>query len=549
MAQTQQFGSVYAALPDDLAAERLRGLSTEAAARVTRALGEIEREDHAAAASTLAMLSASASGHPEVLRVGAVLDLRSGNVQRAIDALRQVLALRAADVLAYNDLGEALRASGNLDAAYAVWHRACRHLSRSAAAWFNLAWNLDRDGRFDEAREALEHVIRLAPDVAAAHLMLGDVLVTLGRIEAAAAEYRVAVRIEPDLGEAWCSLSNIKSVRFDAAELGCMEQLDGRGGLPPQAHAALQFALAKAYEDSARYADAFAMFQRANTRMRHLRDWDPGAFDAHVDEVIAAFSRPVACADAPGLGEEIIFIVGMPRSGSTLIEQILASHPMVEGADELPDLMQVIREESARRAAAFPRWVAATTPREWSRLGQRYLELTARWRKRRPKFTDKQPYNWLLIGAAQAMLPSARIIDCRRDPIETCWSCYQQVFPQGPAFSYDLQHIAAFLHGHDRAMAFWSGRSPGAVRDQVYEALLADPQGQVRELLAHCGLAWDPACLDFHRTERAVRSTSAAQVREPLRRDTARTAHYGDLLGPLRRAIGTAVGAARGTAL
>jgi tetratricopeptide (TPR) repeat protein len=534
------FGTVDTVLPDDLAGERMRGLPERAAALVERAHAEVDRQAFADAAGTLATLRMSAPDHPEVLRLGALLDMQAGSPQRAIAALERALALRGDDAFARNELGEALRAAGHLDAAYAAWEEACRRKPDSVAAWFNLAWNLDRDGRYAQARAALERVAALAPDFAAAHMMLGDVLVMLGESGRAVSGYRAALRAAPHFGEAWCSLANIRSARFGADDLALMEQIDRREDLGEQSHAALEFALAKGYEDAGRHADAFATFGRANARMRRLRPWDPRAFDAHVDEVLAAFSAPHAAADDVRLGGEAIFIIGVPRSGSTLIEQILASHPQVEGADELPDLMQVIREESARRGSMFPRWVAAATPADWSRLGRRYLELTARWRIRRPVFTDKQPFNWLLAGAALAMLPAARIIDCRRDPVETCWSCYRQVFPEGAAFSYDLEHIVAFLAAHDRAAARWRALARDRVREQSYEALLADPEGQTRELLAFCGLDFDPACLQFQRTERVVRTTSAAQVREPLRSDTARSGAYGELLDPLRRMLARA---------
>jgi hypothetical protein len=272
--------------------------------------------------------------------------------------------------------------------------------------------------------------------------------------------------------------------------------------------------------------------------MRALRPWHAAAFSAHVDEVVAAFGASAGEAAEPDLGREAIFIVGMPRSGSTLVEQILASHPRVEGGDELPDLMQVVREESARRSLPFPHWVATTAAADWSRLGRRYLALTARWRTRRPMFTDKNPYNWLLAGAALSMLPGARVIVTRRDPVETAWSCFQQLFPEGPAFTYAFDDIAAFIAAHDVAVRRWTERFPGRVRVQSYERLVADPESEVRELLAFCGLAFDPACLQFHSSGRAVRSASAAQVREPLRADTARSARYGSLLDPLRRALG-----------
>ena len=535
--QATQFGTVLTSLPDAIANERFRGLSGHAAALLSRAGCQIESGDYAAAGLAMTKAMALAPEHPEILRLHAVLSTRTGGAQRAIASLRRVLSIRPDDVLAYNDLGDSLRAIGDRDAAYAMWHRACERVPDSSAAWFNLGWNLERDGHFDGAWRALERALALAPDLVVARMLLADVLLSTGEIARAAAEYRTALRADPAFGEAWLGLANIRSVRFDAAEIAQMEQVDRRCDLDDQARAALEFALGKAYEDEARYADAFAMLTRANAIMRRLRPWDAAAFSAHVDEVVTAFSRPVARAEDAVLGHGVIFIVGMPRSGTTLTEQILAAHAQVEGGGELPDLMQVIREESARRRSSFPHWVAAATGADWTRLGQRYLERTARWRERKPWFTDKQPYNWLLAGAALAMLPGARVIECRRDPLETCWSCFQQMFPQGAPFSYDLHDIADFHRAHDRAARVWTARHPERVLEQSYETLVADTESQVRALLEFCGLPFDAACLEFHRSGRAVHTASAGQVRQPIRRDTARASNYGELLDALRRAL------------
>jgi len=255
------------------------------------------------------------------------------------------------------------------------------------------------------------------------------------------------------------------------------------------------------------------------------------------DAALAATTALPAPTD-PELGREVIFIVGLPRSGSTLFEQILASHPDVEGASELPDLGEVIQSESVRRGQPYPQWIAQATAEDWQRLGRDYLQRTARWRARRPRFTDKMPDNWKHAGILRAMLPGATVIDVRRDRLETAWSCFRQQFYRLPDFSADLADIAVYLRGCERAMDTWRGRDPAHVRLHRYEALLADPEAGIRALLGDCGLAFDPACLAFHQSRRSVRTASAAQVRQPLRADTARAGRYGALLDPLRAALG-----------
>ena len=232
----------------------------------------------------------------------------------------------------------------------------------------------------------------------------------------------------------------------------------------------------------------------------------------------------------------MIFIVGLPRSGTTLIEQILAAHPSVEGANELPDLAVVIEQESRRRRVPFPQWVVQASAADWQRLGRDYLERTRRWRIDKPLHSDKMPENWPYTAAIRVMLPGARIIDSRRDPVETGWSCFKQLFgPNRVAYSYDPAELAQYWRDYDGFMRAQAQKHPGNLRVQKHEALTANLEAEVRALLAFCGLGWDAACLQSHRAERAVRTASAAQVRQPLRRSTASTATYGDSLAAFRR--------------
>jgi len=458
--------------------------------------------------------------------------------QRALERLSRRIEAQPENVRAYNELAEALRANGDLDAAYATLRQACTRVPQTAEAWFNLGCNLDRDAHSAQARDAFTQALQVQPDFADARLALADVLVDLGELELAAAEYRATFRQVPEFGAAWADFANIKTARFSEDEIAQMQQLQRQARLDARPRAALEFALASAYEAAQRYADAFAAYQQANTDMRATREpWNAAAFAAHVEQVLTAFSRAPAQNAQSDQGHEVIFIVSLPRSGSTLVEQILASHSQVSGAGELPDLMQVVREESMRQQTPFPYWIGRATPADWQRLGERYLELTSRWREQRPRHTDKQPFNWLLLGAARAMLPGARFIDCRRDPLEACWSCFKQMFPEGPTFSYRLEDIAAFHHDYVRAMTVWAAGIPQLLRQQSYEALLADAGQQTRQLLDFCGLEFEQACLDFHEARRPVHTASAGQVRQPLRRDTAVAERYGALLDPLRVAL------------
>lgn len=503
-----------------------------------------EAEQHLAqnrlkdAARALTGALALAPHDPAVLRVHATCLNRIGRHVEALAALHAILEKAEPDVEVLEQLARAQQGSGEKDAALATWRRACDEFPESAQAWFNLGRALSADAQVEEAAAAFEHAVALSPDNRVTRVMLGDTLAQLGRIDSAIAQYREVLRTRPDTGHAWWGLANLKTVRFDASDLERMQAQMQRGDLPEHHRVVLGFALAKAYEDHDRYDDAYAMLVEANRRMRRDVPWNGARFRSAVAEVREALSGPIATATTPDLGREVIFVVSLPRSGSTLVEQILAAHSEVEGASELSDLEAVLRAESARRRIEFPGWVAAATAADWERLGHDYLDRTARWRIQKPRSTDKTPGNWVYIGAIRAMLPGASIVDCQRDPIETALSCFRQVFATGQAFSYDLADLADYIEIHDETVAFWRGLAPDRVRMQSYEAIVSDPEPEIRCLLDFCGLPFESACLSFHQAPRAVRTASAAQIRQPLQRDTARSARYGHLLDPLRKRLG-----------
>jgi hypothetical protein len=257
-----------------------------------------------------------------------------------------------------------------------------------------------------------------------------------------------------------------------------------------------------------------------------------------VDAILRIFANEMPPPLDPELGREAILIVSIPRSGSTLVEQILASHPEVEGANEIKDMPEVIDAESRRRRSAFPLWAPDASAEDWQRLGNEYLARTAPWRKSKPRFTDKSLVTWYLVGAALTMLPAARVVIVRRDPVETCLACYRQCFTEQTGFTCDLDEMADYCIDFSRLTRFWLERYPGRVLDLPYESLVDEPEPVIRNLLDFCGLPFDPACLAFHKTPRTVLSApSAAQVRQPLRRDTARSARYGEKLDGLRQRL------------
>jgi len=516
---------------------RLQGLSASAAQHVIATAEALEAGRSEEAAQALAGALASNPDHPEVLRLQAgMLSLR-GQHAEAVRAMRNALDKRPNDALYHNTMATVLADAGDLDAAIAELGRACELQPGMAAPWYNLGVLLTRGVRYAEAADALRRAIALAPHHASARAQLADLLRVSDRSDEAIAEYRKLLTEQPWAGMAWWGLADIKTLRMTEDDCTAIQRALGDSRASDDDRIAMGFALGKALDDQGRYAESLDAIAAANAIARRRKTWNAAGFDAAVDAIAAAFTPQLASVAQEELGREVIFVVGLPRSGTTLTEQILASHASVEGAGELTDLPLVIGEESKRRGMPFPLWVGTSQSADWERLGRRYLERTAYWRRRRPFFVDKMPNNWIYIDAIRAMLPAARIVVCRRDPLETCLSCYRQRLA-GNDYTRTFADLAAYWRTFDRTVRHALARYPTHVHEHVYEALLADPEARIRELLAFCGLPFDAACLDFHETRRDVGSPSAMQVRQPLRRDTARAARYGDLLDPLRTELG-----------
>ncbi|WP_426701910.1 tetratricopeptide repeat-containing sulfotransferase family protein [Rhodanobacter sp. Col0626] len=487
----------------------------------------------------LSQVVAFAPDHPEANRLLGIACQMRGDYVRAVAFLRKALVNCPDSALFHTNLGSALYESGEVEAALAALHRACELAPGMAASWYNLGKALKMQFHFEDACEAFEHSLRIDPTHNRARNSLADAQTSLGAIPAAIANYREILRREPSNPSAWFALANLKTEPFSDSDVSQIQQLWGQQGAGADSRILLGFALAKALEDKDDYAGAFEVLRTANALKRREVSWNAGEERAQVEATIEAFAKPLPAPLDATLGHEVIFLVSLPRSGSSLTEQILASHPQIEGANEITDLPQIIDEESARRGQPFPEWVNLATAEDWSRLGREYMARTERWRQQRPRFTDKNLTNWRMVGAVLAMLPGARVVNCRRDALETCFAGYRQLFSNGAHFSYDMNDMADCYLDYDRLSRYWQRLFPEQFFDHVYESLLADPEPQIRRLLDFCGLEFDPSCLSFHKTRRTVRSTpSAAQVRQPLRSDTSRSARYGEKLDQLRMRLG-----------
>ena len=463
----------------------------------------------------------------------------AGRIGRWKDAealLRRAIELAPAWTEAKANLAMVLGRSGRPAEALAILDDVMAADPAGVGNWNLKAATLGRLGDFEEAIKLYESVLERAPEQPRVWMSYGHMLKTVGRQSDGIAAYRRALAIDPGLGEAWFSLANLKTLRFEAAEVAAMEAELARIDLDPGDRFHVEFALGKAMHDEQRVDEAFAHYSAGNAIRRQYHPYDHADIARSVERSIAVFTpellaRPGGCA-AP----DPIFIVGMPRAGSTLVEQILSSHSQVEGTSELPDLPVI-----ARASRRYPASVTAMTEAELGAAGAEYLKRTAVQRRAdRPYFVDKLPNNWLFVPFIHLILPNARIIDARRHPMACCLSNFRQHFARGQDFSYDLADLGHYYADYVRLMAHVDAVLPGKVHRVIYERMVDDTEGEVRALLDHVGLEFEPGCLEFHKTERAVRTASSEQVRQPIYRDSTDQWHaYEEHLGPLVDALGT----------
>jgi tetratricopeptide (TPR) repeat protein len=524
--------------PRVLVADRAKDLPLRAR-QALKAVGQmIEQRRLDEAERSLAKVRAQAGDHPEFMRMLAVTLHLKGRYGEAAALLRRALEKSPNDPLILTNLGSVLKADGDAMGATVAFQRACELDPKMAAPWYNLGNALTQQLRVDEALNAFEEALRRDPEhMKALHARAG-LFIALGRIDEGVDEFRRVLAHRPDSIAAWSGLTGIKTAHLTDAETAQLEALYAAPHVSDPTRNRYGFALAKALEDQGRYAEAFVVLSSCNAATRRQHTWDAEQFTRAIDQVIETFAKPIAQASDPTLGKEVIFVVSIPRSGSTLTEHILASHSEVSGADELPIVGDLLNQEAARRGVPYPNWLQLANAADWTRLGREYLKRTERWRKSRSRSTDKGLSNWAFVGVIHAMLPGARIVNCRRDPVETCWSCFKQDFGTKQSYSYDMTELASYWRDYDRMMRFWHAHYPHRVHDMVYEDLVDDPETQIRRLLSFCDLPFEPTCLRFNETQRAVRTMSAGQVRQPLRHDTARAPAYGELLAPLRWALG-----------
>jgi tetratricopeptide (TPR) repeat protein len=405
-------------------------------------------------------------------------------------------------------------------------------------------------GQHERAIELYGSLRSGTPEDADVHLSVGHALKTLGRAEEGIAAYRKAAECRPDFGDAYWSLANLKTYRFREEELARMRAaLDAPAtGTVDRYH--LCFALAKALEDRSELAESFRYYELGN-RLKHPEcTYRPELMERNTAEQIAVCTRDFFASRA-GRGApapDPIFIVGLPRAGSTLLEQILASHSRVEGTQELPNIQQIVSLLRGRNPEEwrYPRILAQLTAEDCLELGERYLAETRAYRRGAPFFIDKMPNNFRHLGLIHLILPNARIIDARREPMACCFSNFKQLFANGQEFTYGIEDIARYYRTYLELMRHWDAVLPGRVLRVYHEEVVDDLEGSVRRMLEFCGLEFEPQCLAFHETKRSVRTASSEQVRRALYREGLdQWRSFEPWLKPLEDALGDALTAYR----
>ena len=401
-------------------------------------------------------------------------------------------------------------------------------------------------GEYAESIHVYEAVLKEYPAQPKVWMSYGHSLKTAGRTDDSIAAYRRAVAMQPTLGEAWWSLANLKTFRFASEDVAALRAALARNDLAPDDQLHFDFALGKALEDLGAYEESFAHYAAGSRIRQSLTHYDADENTSQVCRARAMYTAEFFAARAGGgaPAADPIFIVGLPRAGSTLLEQILASHPLVEGTMELPDIPNIARELVGRRTrGAEPRYPAVVEPLTHAQLralGERYLAQTRLQRKSAaPYFVDKMPNNFLHLRLIHLVLPNARIVDARRHPLGCCFSGFKQHFARGQGFSYSLTDIGRYYRDYVELMAHFDRVLPGRVHRVFYERMIDDTESEVRRLLDYCGLPFDERCLKFYENERAVRTASSEQVRRPIYREGVdHWKHYARWLGPLKEALG-----------
>jgi tetratricopeptide (TPR) repeat protein len=465
-----------------------------------------------------------------------------GRMNDAIEAFLGALKIDPNYADAYADLGIALREVGRLDDAIEMLNRAIALAPESKDAHNNLGITLRKQGKMEEAKASLKRALEIDPDCATAHKNMGSVLRDCGKFDEAMASYRKAIRLDSQYIKTYRMLARTKKHTEYDADMQEMERLFADKGTLDDDRMHLAFGLGKAYEDIKEYRKGFYYIAEANRLKRMSYDYSLAEDIEKFERIKSVFSEEffMQHQKAGSSDRTPIFILGMPRSGTTLVEQILASHSQVYGAGELMHLKRISRDPGLLKTdKKFPLSMLDIDDATFNSLGEEYVKrLRAHADIEVAHITDKMPHNFLLVGLIRVILPNAKIVHCVRNPMDNCLSIYKNYFSGTHKYAYDMTELGQYYNLYQDMMGHWRAVIPGFMLDLGYEEMVSDQEQQTRRMLEFCGLPWEDACLSFHKTERQVATASATQVRRPIYRDSMQLSDcYGDLLAPLQSAL------------
>ncbi len=478
--------------------------------------------------------------HSGVLHGLGGIALRTRRFGQAVELLQRAAAAAPQNGAIRSDLGAAYLRLGRYEDAERCFEDALAKRSTDIGALIGLGDTLSILGRPEEARAAFEKATAIDPGHVPAQFGLGNIAMQLGHFAEARRAFARAVALAPKEPAYHRALAESARFRAGDARLAALEALRaGIGGMSVDQVIELHFALAKAYDDLERYDEAFAHLKAGNTLKRERVDYDEAAVAAFFGAIEQAFT-PALMQARQGRGDESelpVFVVGLPRSGTTLVEQILASHPAVHGAGELLQVGELVAQGAA--GPSYPADIASLPPAALRDFGRRYVARIAGLAPGAARIVDKLPANFRHLGLLHLALPRARIVHVRRDAADTCFSCYSKLFLNGLNYTYDLGELGRYHKLYDGLMAHWRAvLPPGAMLEMRYEDVVADLETQARRIVAFCGLEWDARCLAFQNTARPVRTLSQSQVRQGLYASAVgRWRHYERHLGPLLEAL------------
>tara|TARA_R110002072_G_scaffold92350_3_gene205639 strand:+ start:1219 stop:3210 length:1992 start_codon:yes stop_codon:yes gene_type:complete len=482
----------------------------------------------------------------EGMRLLAEIGKRFGVLEDADFLLETALELDPDNIQLRLDFIDVLRKRQKFEAALAQAKALHEREPDNPLFQSHLAIESMQTGDFDQALVLFETILQALPEDPATLTSRGHALKTLGRQDEAIASYQSAARVRPNQGDAWYALANLKTYRFSDDELARLRSQENAPDLGFQDRIYLCFALGKALEDRKDYAAAFEYYERGNNLKRAQTRYKSDQMEEEL-EAQASICTPELFDKQAGKGcpaPDPVFIVGLPRAGSTLIEQILASHSQVDGTLELPNILALSHRLRGRNRVSdrtfYPRVLHDLDAGKLRALGEDYLENTRIHRQSAPFFTDKMPNNFRHIGLIKLILANAKIIDARRGAMACCFSGFKQLFAEGQEFTYGLEEIGRYYRAYVRLMDHWDAVLPGQILRVHHEDVVEDVETQVRRILDFCGLPFEQACLDFHHTKRAVRTASSEQVRQPIyKQGVAQWRHFEPWLEPLKSALGT----------